>query len=298
MCPANILQTTIAQLTKILKSSGCRKIPLFIRDMSDVVLTAQNFVSERICPVFQLSSVSGQGLPELVQFLNLLPAYRTFDTTKPAEFQITDLFSVPGVGTVVSGNLQTGQIQAGETLLLGPDSTGQFTPCTVKSIQRKRLPVSICYAGQSVALALKKIKRGQLRKGMVMVGREIAPKAHWEFEAEVLVLYHSSTIGTRYQAMLHCDSIRQQCRIVGINQKSSGIAPSVASAANNASNASLSASSDVGDTKDEKVAVIRTGDRAFVRFQFLIRPEYIKVGSRLLFREGRTKGVGKVTAVF
>jgi len=31
------------------------------------------------------------------------------------------------------------------------------------------------------------------------------------------------------------------------------------------------------------------------RFRFLRNPEYIRVGDRLLFREGRTKGVGKIT---
>ena len=44
--------------------------------------------------------------------------------------------------------------------------------------------------------------------------------------------------------------------------------------------------------------VIRTGDRALVRFRFIQYPEYIKPGTRLLFREGRTKGVGKVTRIY
>ena len=55
MCPPNILEATIKQITKILKSPGSRKIPMFIRDMEDVVVTAQNFVSERYiinCLVF------------------------------------------------------------------------------------------------------------------------------------------------------------------------------------------------------------------------------------------------------
>jgi GTPase len=47
MCPPNILDMTIRQLTKILKSSGCRKIPIFVKELDDVITTAQNFVSER-----------------------------------------------------------------------------------------------------------------------------------------------------------------------------------------------------------------------------------------------------------
>lgn len=31
MCPTNVLENTVKQLTKILKSAGCRKIPMFVK---------------------------------------------------------------------------------------------------------------------------------------------------------------------------------------------------------------------------------------------------------------------------
>lgn len=40
ICPPQILQQTITQLTKILKSPGARKIPLFIKGREDTILTA------------------------------------------------------------------------------------------------------------------------------------------------------------------------------------------------------------------------------------------------------------------
>ncbi|KAI5289511.1 hypothetical protein KEM52_000758 [Ascosphaera acerosa] len=42
---------------------------------------------------------------------------------------------------------------------------------------------------------------------------------------------------------------------------------------------------------------IRTGDRAVVAFRFLQHPEFIAPGDRILFREGRTKGLGIVKSV-
>jgi GTPase len=42
-------------------------------------------------------------------------------------------------------------------------------------------------------------------------------------------------------------------------------------------------------------AYVRTGDRAKLAFRFVQRPEYLTVGDKLLFREGRTKGLGVVT---
>ena len=45
------------------------------------------------------------------------------------------------------------------------------------------------------------IKRSHIRKGMVMVSPSLNPQACWEFEGEILVLHHPTTIAVRYQAM-------------------------------------------------------------------------------------------------
>ena len=96
---------------------------------------------------------------------------------------------------------------------------------------------------------------------MVIISPESKPKAVREFTAEVLILYHQSTIKLNYQAKMHIHTAAQTCVIV-----------------------------DLEDSKD----IMRTGDRGLVRFRFLRRPEYIKVGQRVLFREGRTKGLGVI----
>lgn len=40
---------------------------------------------------------------------------------------------------------------------------------------------------------------------------------------------------------------------------------------------------------DHPQGVLRTGDRATVQFEFITHPEYMKTGSKILFREGTTK---------
>lgn len=40
---------------------------------------------------------------------------------------------------------------------------------------------------------------------------------------------------------------------------------------------------------DNPDGVLRTGDRATVQFEFISQPEFVKVGMKLLFREGKTK---------
>lgn len=44
--------------------------------------------------------------------------------------------------------------------------------------------------------------------------------------------------------------------------------------------------------------LMRTGDTGFIKFRFMYRPEYLKVGTTILFREGRTKGLGVVSKIF
>ena len=44
--------------------------------------------------------------------------------------------------------------------------------------------------------------------------------------------------------------------------------------------------------------VLRTGDRDLVTFRFIKNPEYLRVGSRMVFREGRTKAVGTIVKTY
>lgn len=263
ICPPQILQQTITQLTRILKSQGARKIPIIIKNRVETVETASQFVSQRICPIFQVSNVTGEGLDNVRTFLNILPHHGYYDDQAPFEFHVNDTFSVPFVGTVVSGVVKSGMIHAGDPVLIGPDSLGQFQTTHIRSIERKRIPVPVCAAGQSASFALKRIRRKEVRKGMVVLPKlEAAPKVYREFVAEVLILSHATTIKTKYQAMLHVGPISQTCAIIDIDR-----------------------------------AFIRTGDRAIVAFRFVQRPEYLAAGDRILFREGRTKGLGIVKSV-
>ncbi|KAF2147857.1 P-loop containing nucleoside triphosphate hydrolase protein [Myriangium duriaei CBS 260.36] len=261
ICPPNILQQTITQLTKILKSPGARKIPIFIKNKEECVNTATQFVSQRICPIFQVSNVTGQSLDLVRTFLNIIPHHGKYDIDAPFEFHVNDTFSVPFVGTVVSGVVKSGVIHAGDTVLVGPDSLGQFTTTMIRSIERKRIAVPACSAGQSASFALRKVRRKDVRKGMVVLLKNDAqpPQVYREFTAEVLILSHATTIKTKYQAMLHVGPVSQTCAIIDIDR-----------------------------------AYIRTGDRATVAFRFVQRPEFLAVGDRILFREGRTKGLGIV----
>ncbi|CAH8598438.1 unnamed protein product [Schistosoma bovis] len=260
MCPPNVLHETMNLLFRILKSPGCRKIPALISSTDDVICCATNFTSERMCPIFPVSNVNGTNLDLLKLFLNLLPSRSEPRLNELAHFQIDEIFSVQGVGTVISGTCLSGIIKLNDILLLGPDLSGQFNPISIKSIQRKRLSVNYVRGGQTASFALKKLRRNQVRKGMVLLAPELKPKACIEFIAEVLILHHPTTISVGYQAMVHAGPVRQTATILKLNSHER----------------------------------LRTGDKDMVVFRFIKSPEYLYTGLRLIFREGKTKAVGTV----
>lgn len=51
-----------------------------------------------MCPIFQISNVTGENLDLLKMFLNLLSPRTSYREEEPAEFQIDDTYSVPVSG--------------------------------------------------------------------------------------------------------------------------------------------------------------------------------------------------------
>ncbi|KAF9049742.1 GTP-binding protein 1 [Panaeolus papilionaceus] len=209
MTPPNILAETIKQVSKILQSPGCRKTPVFVKSLETSVALATSFGNEKIAPIFQISNVTGEGLDFLRTFLNLLPSSEgdteKFPVDQPFEYSITEVWSVPYVGTVVNGIINAGSVKPGDSLMLGPDSNGNYQTAVIRSMQRKRVDVPRAEAGQCVSLALKRIRRTQVRKGMALLAKsDVPPRAIRRFEGQVLILYHNTTLQKHYQAMLHC----------------------------------------------------------------------------------------------
>jgi GTPase len=221
LAPPNIYAQTVASLQKLLKSPGARKLPVVVKTQADVVMAQGNIVNDRVVPIFPMSSVTGEGLDLLRSFLNLVPSRRNWHDArdKPTEFSCDETFMVPGVGTVVAGCCTSGSVRVGQTLHLGPDGHGHFSSVSVRSIEYKKVQVKRLVAGQSGALALKKVKRSQVRKGMVLMDSAVTPGASWRFTAEVCILTHSSSIRDGYQPVICCQNVRQAARVVSIEGK-------------------------------------------------------------------------------
>ena len=261
------LAATLDALSKMLKRPGVHKTPFIVRDEQDVMTSVKNIAGGVITPIFQVSCVTGQGLDFVRMFLNHIPARRMF---RPMEgrtlVHLDDAFQVQGIGCVVSGLVVSGKVDTHGTLLIGPDGLGGFQPVQIKSVQNKRVAVESIAHGNTGSFAIKPkkghIHKHDIRKGMILCDASVNPRATWQFQAEVLILAHPTTLKVGYSPILHCVTVRQAARIVSISGKD----------------------------------VLRMGDRALVTFEWSHRPEYLCEGSRIIFREGRTKGIGVIRA--
>ncbi|XP_057315333.1 GTP-binding protein 2-like [Hydractinia symbiolongicarpus] len=276
ICSADMLQKTISQLERVLKSAGCKKkLPMVINDEEDVLSAAHNFSTGGVAPIFKVSSVSGHNLKLLRSFYNNLPSIRKKDeleelVKKPVEFQIDEVFSVQKVGPVLAGTLRSGTIHEGDEVLVGPTEDGLFNEVTVSSIHRNRTPCRIIQAGQTACIAVKPTPHFDqtFRRGQVLLPIGIKDDGDaatcLEFEAEVFILFHTTKISKNYQASVHVGNVIQTAIIENIT--------------------------------NEKI--LKTGQRGVARFKFLRQPEYLRKGDRILFREGRNKGIGEITKIF
>ncbi|XP_069023790.1 GTP-binding protein 2b isoform X2 [Embiotoca jacksoni] len=278
LCSRGTVERTVRQLERVLKQPGCNKVPMVVSNPDDAVTAAQQFT--------QSACVSGESLDLLKVFLNILPPLSNSKEQEElmqqlTEFQVDEIYSVPDVGTVVGGtlyrceNLSTlegllhflsvlvfgGVCREGERLVVGPTDEGRFLRLRVGSIQRNRSACRVLRAGQAATLALGNFDRSLLRKGMVMVSPKMNPTICCQFEAAIVLLFHAKTFRRGSQVTVHVGNVRQTATVECLREK------------------------------DE----LRTGERAVVCFRFIKHPEYLRLGAKLLFREGVTKGIGHVT---
>lgn len=271
MTPPEIVKNTIEDIQKILKSNSVARKGLLINNDEEIDIAVQAIASEKICPLFKISSVTKEGVDNLVTFMRKLKnrnsEIKVLGTSKDnLEFDIHDRFKVNGVGIVISGVVKSGILSVGSNIIVGPDKNNKFKGFSVKSIHVNRNFVDSSGPGQFCSINIKslnkkdEITKKDFRKGMVVLDANFTPKCYKKFKAEIVVLHHSTTITKGYEAVMHSGVIRQTVKIEHMEKE-----------------------------------LLRTGDKSLVTFTFCYYAEYLKKGMTILLRDGRTKILGIIT---
>lgn len=265
LAPENVTRRTINDIISLFdrfkanKKLGISKSAFILTEKTEKTIDFNHNV-----PIIPISNVSGENIPFLRNFIDTLKPNIVF-CGDALHFLIECVYAIKGIGFVVSGLVKSGIIEIGKTYYMGP-FFGKYARVLIKSIHNNfRENINVLNRGNTGCVNFKildkdmNIKRSSIRKGIKFLESPILVK---RFKAKVRLLHHHTTIKEGYQPVLHCDNISQTTVIQKMDRE-----------------------------------ILRLHETAYITFMFKYHPEYIEVGSRLLFREGKTKGVGEVLEI-
>ena len=248
------------EVFELLKLVG--RIPLMVKSADDAVFIAKN-MNQHLVPVIKVSPVTGVGLELLDELFYQLKVPSDNECKKPFMMYIDRIYSVLGVGTVVSGTVRQGKIKKGDKLLLGPISSGKFIPISVRSIEMHYYKKDSAEAGEVVGISISGAEVNSIKRGMIISDLLYKPQPVREFEANVTILVHPTTIKEGYECITHIETIAETTIFQPLNKE-----------------------------------YLSAGDSGKIRMRFKYRPYAIREGQKLIFREGRSKGIGEVSKIY
>jgi elongation factor Tu len=145
-------------------------------------------------PVVQVSALKAlegdpEWTPKILELMAQVDAYipePTRDTDKPFLMPIEDVFTITGRGTVVTGRIEQGQINSGDTVeIVGIHPETASTVVTGLEMFNKTL--DFAQAGDNAGVLLRGTKREEVERGQVL-SKPGSITPHTQFKAEVYVL--------------------------------------------------------------------------------------------------------------
>ncbi|HDR05645.1 MAG TPA: selenocysteine-specific translation elongation factor [Candidatus Marinimicrobia bacterium] len=115
-------------------------------------------------PLFKCSAVTGEGIENLRNHLFSLQLNKAEKAIDDFRYFIDRVFTISGYGTVVTGTVQQGKIQLGDTIELNPGKI----QVQVRGLQVHNQTASAAFAGTRAAINLSGIKAEKSSRGMVL----------------------------------------------------------------------------------------------------------------------------------
>jgi len=211
------------------------------------------------------------------------PAKR--DPEKAMRLPISGVYKIKGVGDVLTGRVEQGEVKPGEEVMFLPTHTA-VNPCTGKvfTVEMHHKRVEAGMSGDNVGMNVKNLKKENMpRVGDVMVyAKDTTLAASSNFTAQVQVLDIPGSIKNGYSPIGHVRCGRAACRMVQMNWKMG---------------------KDTGGEKAESPVELKTNDAAeaiFVPQQPLVVDTFENCDglSRIAFMDGNSAVMlGKVVSV-
>jgi selenocysteine-specific elongation factor len=163
-------------------------------------------------PVFTVSSRTGAGVDELRSFLQqrAMVHLSREDHGRHFRLAVDRSFTLPGIGTVVTGTVHSGDIRIGESVIVAPSAR----EVRVRGIHAQNRQSDRGAAGQRCALNLAGIARDEIARGDWIVAPSIALQTQ-RVDAQVsLLVDESRSLRTGATVQVHVGAVNVSARLV------------------------------------------------------------------------------------
>jgi selenocysteine-specific elongation factor len=169
-------------------------------------------------PLVEVSAVTGEGLERLRD--EIAGAAERAEAARPAPrweqppvLHVDRVFTLRGIGTVVTGTLWSGALAAGQTVEVLPDGA----ELRVRSVQVHDRPVDRAEAGQRVALNLAGPGRDRIERGDVISSPGSGLRPSYRLDVRLKPAFHPEDPRRRVQ--VHHGTRRAAARVVPLDDQ-------------------------------------------------------------------------------
>ncbi len=260
-------QTEIELVTDVVRHSlkEIGKIPVTVSSVEDIEPVVREILNGTIVPILYVSATDGRSTDLLIEILRQLPSSsRTEALTRPAKAYVDKVYrGIRGTNVVVTGTVKQGVFKTGQIVVIGPDHNGNLLHGRIFSIEVFKKRVSGVKVGDLFGFDVKDVDKHLIRRGQIVADDDDCISVCRTFEANIVVTRHPTRIAVGYVPVLQCHTIQQPVVLKEIYD----------------------------------AEYLCVGDFAKVRLQFLMHPEAIAEGDRIVLREANTRAIGTVVRV-
>lgn len=222
---------------------------------------------------------------------------------KSLRMPLQDVYKIGGVGTVVSGRVESGVLKAGDQVVFAP--SGLST--RAQSVEMHHVPLAEAQPGDNVGVCVRGVSTRDVSRGHVLGHRDDkdAPSVVSEFDAQLVVLNHPGSIGVGYSPVVDCHTAHVACKVSKLLARVDRRSGKVLDGAAKAEDKSVDADSGPSCVADEdrEFKSLSQGDAGLVtlvpRKPMCVEPfsEYPALGRFCMRDSSRTVAVGVVKRV-
>jgi elongation factor 1-alpha len=287
MTPKEVYEKTKLQIKKLFNGKMFKRELQFIDNednLNDYKKKIETNSFYNIIPILSISCKTGENLNYVNEIFKKLPKNEKILQS----IQIKDLmmyidvkYNITGLGIVVSGTLWNKRVETNNNYYIGPIYFPQnyqdayvedykkktyFYQIRIRSIHNNNRqvieytePNNVCNACIKFINPKESLTINQIRKGLIITEKPMIDNVFFKFKA-IIKVFNTVTTNLRinYQPVLHCRTIRQTARIIDIKKN---------------------------DDKQNEYECT---------FQFSRYPEILETNILFFFREGNTRGIGKI----